>query len=60
LVALGVVIVTPILDDHFHITKAVAARNVDFILHVAIEALLRSIVPTLGSPRHGLTEVGVL
>ena len=47
LVAFVVVVVHPIIDDAFHITKSLALAQVDFVFHVPEEALLRGVVPTV-------------
>ena len=60
LVTVVIVIVNPIINSSFDIRKVLAERKVNFIFHVAEETLLRSIVPTITFPRHGLAEVGIL
>ena len=59
LVPFVVVIVGPGTEGLIDLCKAGAAGQIDLILHVSEEALLRGIVPAVGPTGHGLAELGV-
>lgn len=60
LITVIIVIVHPIVDDIPDLLEPLTARNVDFIFHMAEEALLRSIVPAVATAGHRLAKFSVL
>ena len=59
LVAVVVVVIGPVGNHRFDLPKGLAVGQIDLILHVTVEALLRRIVPAVGTAGHRLPQGGV-
>ncbi len=59
LITVVIVIVNPIINDHLDLVEGLTVRQVDLILHMAEETLLRSIIPVVASAGHRLPQTAV-
>ena len=59
-IALPVVVINPVIYNGLYLLKSFTFFQIDLVLHVTEEALLRSIVPAVAASRHGLAKVGIL
>ena len=57
-----VVVIKPVIDIPFHVFKGVPAFHLvrQFVLHVAVEAFLRSVIPAISFAGHALAKAQIV